>query len=170
MVLHVNSLSITADGPGMSVGCRREWSGALICDTAWSWFSGHRSDGSEVGLDGLSGLFQPQRFHGAQWHLGEDSSAVPEICQGRHKQRRWSWSPCWQPGWEKSIEQDSVLIGSTEGYGHFPFCSFLLTTDRCRVQCYEYPSCPDVVKPKCYQACSEGESLPRSSAFASVCN
>ncbi|XP_031412775.1 LOW QUALITY PROTEIN: methanethiol oxidase-like, partial [Meleagris gallopavo] len=27
--------------------------------------------------------------------------------------------------------------------------------DRCRVQCYQYPSCPDVVKPKCHQACSE---------------
>ena len=59
MVPHLSSLSIAADGPMTSMGCSGERSSALICDTLWSWFSGHGSDGSEVGLDGLSGLFQP---------------------------------------------------------------------------------------------------------------
>ncbi|XP_031463983.1 uncharacterized protein LOC116238441 isoform X1 [Phasianus colchicus] len=156
MVVHVNSLSIAADGPRMSAGCRREWSRALICDTPWSWSSGHGSDGSEVELDGLSvfSSLKDSMVPSGTWRripllylrsvrATTNGAAGHGVLVGSQ-------------GGRSLLSGTVFCIGSTEGCGHFPFRSFLfLTSDRCRVQCYEYPSCPDVVKPKCYQACSE---------------
>ncbi|KAM9214654.1 LOW QUALITY PROTEIN: methanethiol oxidase-like [Leptosomus discolor] len=51
-------------------------------------------------------------------------------------------------GWEKVLRVGLRLLNRhLLGMGHFSCCSsLLLQSDRCRVQCYEYPTCQDVLK------------------------